>query len=195
MIPAFALLAVAIAWRLFLGMGHRDDFTWIHNFAPLSAIALCGAFVLPRRIAFILPLVALFATDLVLNHYYEVPLVSTAMIARYGALALIAAAGWWLRNRPQALTVLGTSALCSVGFYFVTNTASWITERGYVKTFEGWAQALTGGLPGYPPTLTFFRNTVLSDVLFTGLFVVCLYLSHILPKASATVEPEPARWA
>lgn len=195
MIPAFVLLAVAIAWRLLIGMGHRDDFTWIHNFAPLAAIALCGAFVLPRRVAIALPLVALFATDIVLNNYYEAPLVSTHMISRYVALALIACAGWWLRKRPQALTVLGTSALCSVGFYFLTNTASWITDQAYVKSFEGWAQALTGGTPGYPPTLTFFRNSVLGDVLFTALFVACLRVSHMLPKASPEVQPEPARWA
>lgn len=191
MIAALSLLFLAIAWRLILGMGHRDDFTWLHNFAPLSAIALCGALALPRRTAFAVPLVALFATDLVLNQYYGYPLVSVEMLARYAVLAGIAGAGWWLRRHPQTALVLGTSALCSVAFYFVTNTASWITEPAYAKTFAGWAQALTGGLPGYPPTLAFFRNTVLSDVLFTGLFLVCVRLANAAPTPARTESP---RW-
>jgi len=194
MIAALSLLTLAVAWRLTLGMGHRDDFTWLHNFAPLSAIALCGAFSLPRRAAFALPLVALFVTDLVLNRYYGAPLVSVEMLARYAVLAAIAGAGWWLRRHPQAVTILGTSALCSVAFYFVTNTASWLTEPAYAKTFAGWAQALTGGIPGYPPTLTFFRNTLLSDVLFTALFLACTRFAQAAPPVLARDEEAP-RWS
>lgn len=193
MIAAFILLALAIAWRLFIGMGHRDDFGWIHNFAPLSAIALCGALALPRRLAFAVPLLALFVTDVVLNQYYGFPLVSIEMVARYLVLGAIAGAGWWLRRNPQALLVLGTSALCSVAFYFFTNTASWITDPGYAKTFAGWSQALVGGLPGYPSTLVFFRHTLLSDLIFTALFLGCLRLAHALPVR--TLEAEPARWS
>lgn len=193
MIAALSLLALAIAWRLILGMGHRDDFGWLHNFAPLSAIALCGALALPRRAAFAVPLVALLATDLVLNQYYGAPLLSTQMLARYAVLAAIAAAGWWLRRNPQALLVLGASALSSVAFYFVTNTASWLTDPGYAKTFAGWAQALTGGLPGYPPTLVFFRNTLLSDVLFTGLFLVCIRATN--PRPMPAMEAGATRWS
>lgn len=191
MIAAFTLLALAIAWRLFLGLGHRDDFTWLHNFAPLSAIALCGAFALPRRAAFAVPLAALLVSDLILNRYYGASLLSLEMLARYGVLVAITGAGWWLRRHPQALLVLGTSALCSVLFYFVTNTASWLTltEPAYAKTFAGWAQALTGGLPGYPPTLVFFRNTLLSDVLFTGLFLLSLRTA-----STARVATEAPRW-
>lgn len=191
MISALSLLALAIAWRTLLGLGHRDDFSWLHNFAPLSAIALCGAMSLPRRASFTIPLVGLLVSDLILNQYYGVPLLSFEMMARYVVLAAIAGAGWWLRRHPQAMVVLGMSALCSVAFYFVTNTASWITEPAYAKTFAGWAQALTGGLPGYPPTLTFFRNTLLSDVLFTGLFLVCMRLAHVTPVSSETEAP---RW-
>ncbi len=191
MISALSLLALAIAWRTLLGLGHRDDFSWLHNFAPLSAIALCGAMALPRRAAFTMPLVGLLVSDLILNQYYGVPLLSFEMMARYVVLAAIAGAGWWLRRHPQAMVVLGMSALCSVAFYFVTNTASWITEPAYAKTFAGWAQALTGGLPGYPPTLTFFRNTLLSDVLFTGLFLGCMRLAHVAPVSDETEAP---RW-
>jgi hypothetical protein len=56
-------------------------------------------------------------------------------------------------------------------FFLFTNTQSWLEMRGYTKTLQGWWQAMTVGLPGYPPTLLFFRNTVLSDLFFTALFL------------------------
>jgi Leu/Phe-tRNA-protein transferase len=40
-----------------------------------------------------------------------------------------------------------------------------------VKTFIGWLTALTKGTAGWPHTWEFFRNTLLSGGLFTGLFV------------------------
>jgi len=193
MIAAIALLVIAISWRL-LGLSHRDDYSWVHNFAPLSAIALCGAFVLPRRYAFTLPLVALLVTDIALNLKWGFPVVSTQMIARYFVLAAISGAGWWLRRHPQVTVVLGTSALCSVLFYFVTNSVAWWVDPGYAKNFEGWSQALVGGLPGFPTTLVFFRNSLMSDVAFTALFLLCFRVSKPALAAPAEHQPEVARW-
>ena len=44
------------------------------------------------------------------------------------------------------------------------------------KNFAGLIQALTVGLPQYSatPTWMFFRNSLVSDLLFTGLFVLCM---------------------
>jgi hypothetical protein len=71
-------------------------------------------------------------------------------------------------------TVLSASVCGSFLFYVVTNTASWFGEPAYAKTVAGWLQALTTGQPGYEPTWMFFRSTLVSDLLFTGLFVVCM---------------------
>jgi hypothetical protein len=43
-------------------------------------------------------------------------------------------------------------------------------DVAYARTAAGWWQAMTVGLPGFPPTLLFFRNSLVSDLLFTGLF-------------------------
>src|SRR5262245_57035088 len=106
MIPAVILLIAAVIWRVLLGVTHSEDFGWLHNFAPLSAVALCGAAFLPKRLAFLLPLAALFVSDLLLNLHYSkthanVTLVSAEMLARYGALILIAGLGWGLRKNPR----------------------------------------------------------------------------------------------
>jgi hypothetical protein len=182
MIAAVILLIAAVVWRVLLGVTHSADFGWLHNFAPLSAIALCGAAYLPRRLAFALPLAALFVSDLMLNFHYSkshpgVSLVSVEMLARYGALALIAGLGWMLRKMPRPGMMLGASVAGSVIFYVISNTGSWLTEPRYAMSVSGWIQALTTGLPGYPSTLFFYRHTLLSDILFTALFLVCMRLA------------------
>jgi hypothetical protein len=61
-------------------------------------------------------------------------------------------------------------------FYVITNTFSWVSDPGYAKNFAGLVQSLTFGLPQYSatPTWMFFRNSLISDLVFTGLFVVCM---------------------
>ena len=75
------------------------------------------------------------------------------------------------RSRPAPLRwwLLG-----AVLFYILTNTQAWWGDVFYAKTLAGWWQALTVGHPEYPPTIFFFRNTLVSDLLFTGVFAVTM---------------------
>jgi hypothetical protein len=174
MFASLLLLLVATAYRTILGIAGSAHLDWLHNFSPLAAIALCGAIYLPRRMAVAVPLLALLVSDLFLNHHYGLPLVNAAMLPGYLALGLCIAMGLALRAQPHVGWIAGASVLGSVAFYLITNSAAWFVEPGYAKTAAGWWQALTTGLPGYPPTLVFFRNSLLSDVLFTLLFVGCM---------------------
>jgi len=56
-------------------------------------------------------------------------------------------------------------------------------DPAYSKTLGGWIQALTVGTPGWPHTWEFFRNTMLSGGLFSGLFAAAM-------KLGGAVEPE-----
>jgi hypothetical protein len=170
---ALLLLAAIVLYRLCIGLepGHPG---WLENFAPVAAVALCGGIYLPRRLAFIVPLGALFISDIFLNWHYGYPLVSPEMISRYLALAATVGIGFALRNRPSLATVLPASMVGSFLFYIVTNTTSWFSSPGYAHTVAGWLQALTTGLPGYEPTWMFFRASLVSDLLFTTLFVLCM---------------------
>jgi len=176
MFAALALLFVVVIYRIVSGFAGSADFQWLHNFAPVAAIALCGAVYLPRRTAIALPLVMLLVSDIVLNvfHYHQ-PLLTVEIIPRYLALLLIGGLGLALRGRANLLRLLGASAVGSVIFYVVTNTGSWIYEPGYAKNAAGWLQAMTSGLPGFPPTWTFYRHTLISDLCFTALFYACLH--------------------
>ena len=73
-----------------------------------------------------------------------------------------------------ALPVLATTFAGSVIFYAVTNTFSWLTLPGYSLSAAGWWQALTTGLPGFPPSWIFFRNALLSDLLYSALMLVAM---------------------
>ena len=179
MIAAVLLVLIAIVYRVVIGVAGMQQMEWLHNFSPMAAIALCGAIYFPRRIAILAPLAAFFVSDLILNaHYLATPhvssIVSVRMIPEYLALGLSAALGWKLRANPKAGLILGASVLGSIAFYVITNTGDWLAEPLYAKTAAGWVQALTTGLPGYPPTIAFFRNTFASDLLFTAIFVACM---------------------
>jgi hypothetical protein len=54
-------------------------------------------------------------------------------------------------------------------------------------------QALTTGTPNYPSTWEFFRNTLLSGGLFTGLFVAAMKATAESPaeKTAGVREKEP----
>jgi hypothetical protein len=195
MIPAFLLVIAAAAYRVVTGLAIFSGTTWLSNFAPFTAVALCGAIFFPPRYKFTVPLLALFISDVILNIYYSAPLLEPLMICRYFALGLVGWLGLVCANKGSLKTLLPASLASSTLFYLITNTFSWLSDPGYSKTFAGLIQALTVGLPEYSatPTWMFFRNSVLSDLAFTGLFVLCLKLGGLSQRSrSASVIPRTA---
>ena len=178
MFAALFLLIVVVLYRVFSGFTGSADFHWLHNFAPVAAVALCGAVYLPRRLAAVLPMAMLLISDLVLNvfHYHQ-PFFTFDILPRYFALALISVLGFALRGRANVLRLLTASIAGSLLFFVITNTGSWLSEPAYPKNAAGWVQAMTSGLPGYPSTWWFYRYTLLSDVFYTLLFAGCMALT------------------
>jgi hypothetical protein len=187
MIPALILILAAVVYRIVTGLAIISGSTWLSNFAPLAAIALCGAVYFPSKLKFTLPLVALFLSDVVLNVHYGAPLLVPEIVCRYFALALIGWLGLVIADRPSWKTVLPASLAGSTLFYVITNAFSWLSDPGYAKNFAGLIQALTVGLPQYSatPTWMFFRNSIVSDLLFTGLFVLCMAFFRSSERARA----------
>jgi hypothetical protein len=75
---------------------------------------------------------------------------------------------------------LPASIVGSTFFYAITNAFSWLSDPGYAKNFGGLIQALTTGLSNYSatPSWMFFRNSLISDLLFTLLFVLSINLGR-----------------
>jgi hypothetical protein len=190
MLPALLLMFAATLYRVgyaFLGA----PVEWA-NFSPLAAILLCGAAYLPRRTALLLGAGPVVLADLLLDAHYHAPLIDTGMLSRYFSFVLILLLGFCIKKqRDHKVLLLFASALAgSFLFYLITNTGAWMATVDYPKTFAGWWQALTIGLPAFPSTLFFFRNTVFSDLFFTLLFVLAQTIFN--PSRTRITEAAPS---
>ena len=111
------------------------------------------------------------------------------ILCRYLVLALIGVIGLSLQHRASLKTILPASMVASTVFYLITSVFSWLSDSGYVKNFAGLVQAVTVGLPQYSatPSWMFFRNSILSDLFFTILFVTCVSFGRNSSRARAAV--------
>lgn len=184
---ALALIFLAAAYRVL-------SVVWLPglpNFSPAFAMAFCAGMFLPGVAGFAAPLVALFVSDLILNAHYGQPLVGAGMAGVYACYLLSIGLGRLLRERGPALT-LGAVAGNALFFYLVTNTLSWWGNVHYPQTFAGLIQSLTVGRPGFPPSWTFLRNSLVSDLIFTGLFLAVFYWARNRSASPSLARHETA---
>ena len=158
------------------------------NFSAAHALLFCAAFWLPGWIGWVLPLATIIVTDILLNVFaYDVTVLDTRLVTNWMILALfVVLAKWLARRRSYGRVFLGT-LFGALLFYLVSNSVSWMVNPAYTKTIAGWVQALTVGLPGFPPTWVFGLKSLLGTGLFTGLFAGAMKLS----EAMDATEPEP----
>jgi hypothetical protein len=198
MLPGIILTLSAILYRLLYVLADSPA-TWA-NFSPVAAIFLCSGAFLYRRAAYLWPFLALLISDLIINAHYHVPLFDTRMLSGYFCFALLLVLGRWLGQRPtrRAFWLLGGAVVGSLLFYLITNSVDWFFDSAiplpvaiYPKTFAGWLQALTVGHPNFPPTYLFLRNTLVSDLLFTAVFLLTQSLFRSsAPEATPSAAPE-----
>jgi hypothetical protein len=191
MIPALLLVFSAVIYRVTTGLLIHSGASWLSNFAPLAAIALCSAAYFPKRYKFSVPLLTLFISDAIINFRYGAPLLDPQILVRYAALALIGGIGVLLQHRVSLKTLLPASIVGSTLFYMITNTFSWLSDPGYAKNFAGFIQSVTVGLPQYSatPTWMFFRNSLVSDLVFTCLFVLCMNAGRSMGRSRERAVP------
>lgn len=175
------------------------------NFSAAYAIAFCAGLYLPKRLAWWIPLVVLLMTDLVMNiFFYRASAFHVSMLGNYLAFGAIIWLGMKFSRKESWLTLLGGGMLGAILFYLITNTFSWLVNPfhnpEYTKNFAGWLIALTKGTAGWPHTVEFFRNTLLSGGLFTGLFVAAMKWEESsetqkeeAPEAESEEKPEEAK--
>lgn len=166
---ALLLLVLAAAWRLVAL--HEPA---LSNFSPLMALAFCGGVYFRNRWQQLVPFVALCLTDVYIDRYYAAEFgyewTLGGAVLRLLCFAAALGLGLFVAQRRSWLNLFSGALGGALFFYFVTNTASWLGDIAYARTAAGWWQAMTIGLPGFPPTLVFFRNSLMSDLLFTGVF-------------------------
>ena len=156
------------------------------NFSLFYGLAFCAGAFFPRGAKWWLPLGTLVATDLILGLFFYHSFAFSQLV-NYAAYGGIIWFGTRFNHRSPFLALLAGGVLGAIFFYLITNTAAWLANPEYTKDLAGWIRALTKGTDGYPTTLEFFRNTLTSGGLFTGLFAGALKLTA---PAEATEEEE-----
>ena len=157
------------------------------NFSAAYALVFCAGVFFTGSLAWWLPLATLLVTDIGLNCYYQslgydvwTPGKIIYLFCNYVAYGSLIWLGRRFKPSSSFVSLLGGGILGALLFYLLTNTASWFFNPfgnpEYTKTLLSWFKALTQGTGGWPQTWEFFRNTLLSGGLFTGLFVGAIKL-------------------
>ena len=137
------------------------------NFSPIEAVALFGgAYFAKRHWALLVPLLAMFASDLVLGlakgGLYWDYFTSAGYLLVYAAIAMSTVLGFGLRGKVGAGSVLAYSLAGSLLFFVVTNFGAWLSDPFYPKTAAGLVAAYLAGVP-------FFQWTVLGTLFYAAL--------------------------
>lgn len=155
------------------------------NIAPLGALALLtGVTALAqtgwkRTAAYTISIVALLVSDAFLGFYtWQV------MAAVYLGFGLTIAIGWFVRRHYHWTTIIASSLTASVLFFLLTNTAVWAFTPMYSKTLSGLMQSYIMAVP-------FFRNSLLGDLVYTGI-LFGLYEVAVRPSLFTRKQPETA---
>ncbi|MBI2033169.1 MAG: hypothetical protein HYT10_01760 [Candidatus Levybacteria bacterium] len=126
------------------------------NVAPVAALALFGGVYLEKKYAVILPIVIMFVSDAIIGFH-------NTMVFVYASFILIGLIGLWLRSHKTLTSVISASLFSSLIFFLVTNFGVWLVGNMYQRSLNGLVTAFVLALP-------FFRNTIMGDLLYTGLF-------------------------
>lgn len=149
--PGFLLLTAMIIAAAFVRLIPHPP-----NFAPIAAMALFGgAYFTKKWAAFLIPLAAMFLTDLFLG-FHE------TMWAVYLSFVLIVVLGMVMIKQKKIGNIFFASVSASVLFFIISNFGTWISTPYYEKTGAGLAACYTAAIP-------FFHQTLLGDLFFVAI--------------------------
>jgi len=154
---AYLFVVLAVLLRVTAGTGVFAT----NGFGLVGASLLFFGSRMPRKY-FWIPAALLIASDVYLNlRVYQIPFAMDqyVMLAWYFVPCLM---GTLLRDRVKPLNVLGAGLGTGVGFYLVSNFSVWAFGNiAYARNFSGLIECYTKAIP-------FFRNGIISDVLFSA---------------------------
>ena len=128
------------------------------NFTPILASAIMAPLLIKDKwFGVAIPIVAMFISDIVIGfHPYQFVIYTTIF-----TIALVS-------PMHKNYLYLGIMAIgSSVWFFITTNFVVWIIWDYYPKTIEGLVSCYTLAIP-------FFKNTLVSTCLFTGILTISM---------------------
>ena len=150
------------------------------GFAPQIAMALfAGSVSKDKRFAFLFPVLSLFISDLLYQFLYSQGLTTIKGFYEgqwqiYLMIASITIIGFFI-NKNKIGQILVGSLAGAVYFFLISNFMVWIgggwdiNNQPYPRSFDGLMLCFSEGLP-------FFKWSLLSTLLFNGIFFGTFYL-------------------
>lgn len=139
------------------------------NFTPIGAISIFGAaYFSDKKLAFLLPLLAMFVTDLLVNNliygafYDSFMLFTPGFWYIYGSIALMVVVGMITLKKVTVSRVIGSGLISSILFFLITNAGVWLANPAYPQTIEGLMASYTMGIP-------FFQYSVLGTLFYSAI--------------------------
>jgi len=162
------------------------------GFAPQIAMALfAGSVSKDKRFAFLFPVLSLFISDLLYQILYSQGLSTikgfySGQWQNYLLIASITIIGFFINKNKIGQIFVGSLA-GAVYFFLISNFMVWvgggwdINNQPYPRSFSGLMLCYTEALP-------FFKWSVLSTLLFNGIFFGSFYLlgKSVLKKEMQT---------
>lgn len=145
-------------------------FPHIYNFTPIAAMALVGGvYLTDKRLAFIVPMLAMFISDCLLElttgwgFHNTMPYV-------YIAFILTTMIGLYIRNKVGVQSIATASLFSSVLFFIITNFGVW-AANGMESGITGLGLIYVAGIP-------FFGPTMVGDLFFNAILFGSFYLAQ-----------------
>lgn len=153
------------------------------NIAPIGGLALFSGAQASHKshgfkpmVALALPFIALIISDALIGFYsWQV------MVSVYLGFAITAGLGWLIRHHQSWPMIVGASLTSSMIFFLLTNAAVWAFTPMYAKSVMGLIESYTLALP-------FFRNSLIGDLLYTGLLFGVYQLATNQPLTTVKKE-------
>ena len=131
------------------------------NFTPLCAIALFGGkYFKNKYLAFIIPTLALWFSDLIINNfiinqYFESFIFFySGFYWQYGSLLLIVFLGRKTLKKIYLLKLIGVSISSSLIFFIISNFGVWASSSLYSNDFMGLISCYIAAIPFYFGTIS-----------------------------------------
>src|SRR5438309_3953689 len=155
------LILMIIAAAAFRLVSYKYPYV-LSNFTPVGAIALFGgAYFTDKWKAYLVPLLALFASDILLNYLYNSKVVFySESLWMYLCFAIIVFIGSLIKKATVMSVFL--ASIVSVAIHWLFIDMPWLYGNLYPHTLAGYGQSLVAAI-------LFERHMLLVDVVFCAL--------------------------
>lgn len=149
------------------------------NFTAIGAIAIFGGSVIKnKKFAILLPLGALFLSDICLQLFTSVKgFYGKGQIFIYASFMLITWLATFIRKKNVA-NIAFAAVWSGLLFFITSNFGEWLFSTLYPRTLAGLAEGYLAAIPFYNGEIfgSFFLNTIMGNLFFSAILFGAYYI-------------------